>query len=254
MQVKVPSKPNASEISTPTRMKDRLPGGEQMPKPELTRAESYNPYLAGRREWDERYGDLVSRVQKANRFAVICGVIALLETPALIAMALRAPKVMVIAVSADGQYLASGTSGAPVVITDSMKRSTIAAWVTDLRVVTTDPVSQRSAIEKVYAMISSGSSAQSEVSEFYRGEPPQTRAATETVHVNVNSVLPMSDKTYEVEWIEVARDLQGKVVSEQRWKGAFSFVLSATPPNDERLSRLNPLGLYVTEAHWSKVL
>ena len=40
--------------------------------------------------------------------------------------------------------------------------------------------------------------------------------------------LPISEKTYQVEWVEVTRDLQGKVLLEQRWKGAFTFVVSSS--------------------------
>jgi type IV secretion system protein TrbF len=92
------------------------------------------------------------------------------------------------------------------------------------------------------------------VSDFYRADPPQTRAQSRTVHVQVNSVLPTSDRTYEVEWLETTRDLQGKELEQQRWKGAFTFVVSASAPNDDRLTRLNPIGPYITQASWSKVL
>jgi type IV secretion system protein TrbF len=157
-------------------------------------------------------------------------------------------------VNSAGQFLGSGASDQHVVVTEGMKRSLLSEWVSNLRLVTPDGISQRGAIEKVYAMISSGSSAQSMVSDFYRGEPPQTHAQSQTVHVEVSSVLPTSEKTYEVEWVELTRDLQGKVLYQQRWKGAFTFVVSSSLPNDERLSRLNPNGLYITEARWSKVL
>jgi type IV secretory pathway TrbF-like protein len=219
------------------------------PKPQ-----EYNPYLAGRRAWDERYGDLVSWAQTANRLAIISVCIALLETVAFIVMILRPPKVIVVAVNSAGQFLGTGASDQSVAVTEGMKRSALSEWVSNMRLVTPDGGSQRGAIEKVYAMISSGSSAQSMISDFYRGEPPQTRALNQTVHVEVNSVLPTSEKTYEVEWVEITRDLQGKMLYQQRWKGAFSYVVSASPPSDERLSRLNPIGLYITEARWSKVL
>ena len=139
-------------------------------------------------------------------------------------------------------------------ITEDMKRATLSEWVSNLRMVTPDGISQRSAIEKVYALISSGSSAQSFISDFYRGNPPQARAQSEMVHVQVNTVLSTSKETYQVEWMETTRDLQGKVLFEQRWKGAFTFVISPSPPNDERLVRLNPIGLYITHASWSRVL
>ncbi|MGD1094941.1 MAG: type IV secretion system protein [Bryobacteraceae bacterium] len=219
-----------------------------------SKPEPYNPYLAGRREWDERHGDLLSRTRKSDRIAFVCSGIALVLAVALAVVAVRPPRVIVVAVDRNGQYLGSGTSGQPLAVTEDMKRSALSDWVTNVRLVTPDGISQRAAIDKVYSMISSGSSAQTFVSDFYRGAPPQTRAQSQTVHVEVNSVLPTSGETYLIEWIEVTRDLQGKVLFEQRYKGAFSFVVSSSSPNDERLLRLNPIGLYITQASWSKVL
>jgi type IV secretion system protein VirB5 len=196
----------------------------------------------------------VARAKYANRIAQLCAGVALLSTTGLVLTALRPPRVSVVAVNSSGQYLGSGSTGSSVVISEDMKRAALSDWVMNFRTVTSDSIAQRAAIEKVYSMISSGSSAQTLVSDFYRGNPPQIRAQTQTVHIEVNSVLATSGKTCEVEWRETTRDLQGNVVSEQRWKGVFTFVISASPPNDERLTRLNPLGLYVTQATWSKVL
>jgi type IV secretion system protein VirB5 len=219
-----------------------------------SKREDYNPYLVARREWDERYGDLLARAKKAERIAVICAGISLLIGPAFVALALRPPRTIVVAVNSTGQYLGSGASGNSVMVTDEMKRATLSDWVSNLRMVTPDGMSQRWAIEKVYAMISSGSPAQTFISDFYRGNPPQARAQSEIVHVQVNTLLSTSKDTYQVEWMETTRDLQGKVLFEQRWKGAFTFVISPSPPNDERLVRLNPIGLYITHASWSRVL
>jgi type IV secretion system protein VirB5 len=216
--------------------------------------EPYNPYLAARREWDERYGDLLARVKMANRIALICGGVALLLASVAGALALRGSKVILIPVDPAGHYIGPGSPAQPMVVSESMKRSALSDWVMYLRTITSDDISQRWAIEKVYAMISSGSSAQTFVSDFYRSDPPQMRAQRVNVHIEVNSILPTSDTTYEVEWLETTRDLGGRVVSQQRWKGIFTFVIRGAAPPDERLARLNPFGLFVTSANWSKVL
>ena len=217
-------------------------------------AEHYNPYLAARLEWDDRNGDSHARAKKSDRIALTSTAVALVLATVVAVMVLRPPRIVVVAVNSKGQYLGTGASDQAVLVTEDMKCSVLSGWITDLRLVTPDGISQRWAIEKVYSMISSGSSAQTFVSDFYRGEPPQTRAQTQTVHVDVNSVLPTSERTYEVEWLETTRDLQGKVLLEQRWKGAFTFVVSSSPRNDERSSRLNPMGLYITQASWSRIL
>ena len=111
---------------------------------------------------------------------------------------------------------------------DRLKRATLFNWVEDLRTVTTDGIAQRKAIDRVYAHIASGGQSQAFISEFYRADPPQKRASAETVSVEVRSVLPTSERTFEVEWIETTRDLYGAVKGQDHWKAAFTIAVN--PP------------------------
>jgi len=90
------------------------------------------------------------------------------------------------------------------------------------------------------------------VSDLYRAGSPFERAEKETVSVEVHSVFATSNETYEVDWSEKTMDLDGNVTSTQNWKG--SFTLGIHPPSDEKLARVNPLGIYVTNLNISKVL
>lgn len=213
---------------------------------------SHNPYLAARREWDERYGDLISRARNWRVVAFLCAATALFETCGMIALALRSKVVpYIVAVDSLGRVAASGIVEQASIADDRMRRAALFQWIEDLRSVTTDGFAQRRAIDRVYSYIASGSPAQTFISEFYRSDPPQKRALTETVSVDVQSVLPTSDQTYEIEWLETVRDLQGQIQSQDRWKGAFTIVVH--PPEEERLLRVNPLGIFITNASWSKV-
>lgn len=213
----------------------------------------YNPYLAARHEWDERYGDLISRTKNWRATALVSGLIALVATSGVVWLSARSRVVpFVVLMDSLGRPLASGMADQASVGDDRLKRAELLAWVENLRLVTTDAVAQRKAVDRVYAHIASGSHAQTFISEYYRSDPPFKRAQTDTVAVEVKSVLPTSDRTYEVEWIETSRDLYGTVKSTDHWKG--SFTVSVSPPTDERQARINPLGLYVTQASWSKVL
>jgi len=213
----------------------------------------YNPYLAARREWDERYGDQITRAKNWRISATLSGVIALIATSGLIWMSIRSRVVpFVVLIDSLGRPVASGIAEQALGSDDRLRRASIFSWVENLRLVTSDGVAQRKAIDRVYAQIASGSAAQTFISDFYRSAPPASRAQTESVSVEVTSVLPTTDRTYEVEWIEIARDLYGTVKASDRWKGSFSIVLN--PPTDERQARVNPVGLYITNASWAKVL
>jgi type IV secretion system protein VirB5 len=233
-----------------SKMKPKVENGSRS---ERESPSSYNPYLAARREWDERYGDQIVRARNWRTMAGLCALIALLETAGLLWMSSHS-RVLPFVVLIDnlGRPLASGFADQSTANDDRVRRSTIFNWIEDLRLVTTDGVAQRKAIDVVYSHIASGSSAQTFISEFYRADPPAKRAQTETVSVEVKSVLPMSDRTYEVDWVETTRDLYGAIKATDRWKGSFSIALN--PPTDERQARVNPLGIYVTSASWAKVL
>jgi len=212
-----------------------------------------NPYLLARREWDERYGSLITRAKNWRLIAVLCASIALFQTAGLIILAMRSKVVpYVVAVDSLGRQVAGGVAEESSAVDDRLKRAALFEWVGDLRMITTDGVAQRKAIDRVYGRIANGSQAMTVVNDFYRSDPPQKRAETETVSVDVQSVLATSDKTYQVEWLETIRDLSGKVKSEDHWKGAFTIVINQ--PTDERLIRTNPIGIYVTNASWTKVL
>ncbi len=212
-----------------------------------------NPYLAARREWDERYGDLVTRARNWRLMALLSGLIALMATTGIVWLSVRSHVVpFVVLVDNLGRSVASGIADQTEPGDDRLKRASIFNWVENLRLVTTDGVAQRKAIDRVYSQIASGSAAQTFISDFYRNDPPFKRAQTTTVSVEVKSVLPTSDRTYEIEWSETTRDLYGAVKATDLWKGSLSIAVN--PPKDEREARINPLGIYITDMSWAKVL
>lgn len=223
-------------------------------QPEGASNVSSNPYLDARRSWDERYGDLLTRAKNWRAFAFICAIVALVSTGGLVAIAMRSRiTTYIVAVDKQGHVVSSGAADQPTAVDDRLKRAALYEWVTDLRTVTVDGVAQRREIDHVYSMIANGSPAQIQISDFYRKDPPYKRAETQIVEVQVQVVLPTSEKTYEVDWVETTRSLSGQVQGEPvRWKGAFTLAIN--PPEDERLARINPLGIYVTHATWSRVL
>jgi type IV secretion system protein TrbF len=212
-----------------------------------------NPYLAARREWDERYGDLIARAKNWRLLALLEAVALILTIGGLVMLANKSRIVpYVVEVDSLGRQVGGGFASQATVADDKLKRASLYRWISDLRSITGDGVLQRQMIDRVYAGVASGSPGQVQVSEFYKNDPPQTRAQSQIVTVEVASVLPSTANTYEVEWVETTRNLQGTVQGTQRWRGSLTIVVN--PPTDEQLMRVNPLGIYVSEVNWSKVL
>ena len=117
---------------------------------------------------------------------------------------------------------------------------------------TSDGLAQRKAIDRVYAMVGSGTAAQTLITEFYRANQPFERANKETVQVDVNTILSTTEHTYEVDWTETVRDPSGGVISVGRWKAILTVAIN--PPTDENALPVNPFGIYIMNVNWSKVV
>lgn len=210
-------------------------------------------YLKARKEWDERYGDLITRARnwRAMAFLAVVGLIVSMSCNVIQA---KSAKVVpyVVAVDSVGRVMSQGVASEAPAADDRLKRAALYAWVGNWRLVSIDPHMNQDAIAKVYAMIASGSAAQQQVGDYYRAASPFERAEKETTTVEIESVVATSPQTYEVDWIEREMDLQGKEISKQAWRGAFT--LAVHPPTDEKMVRINPLGIYVTNVSVSKVL
>jgi type IV secretion system protein TrbF len=212
-----------------------------------------SPYLVARREWDERYGGLIERAQQWRAAAVLALLVALAEAIVIIGLGTRPRTVpYVVAVDSLGRVAAAGAIDRTSPIDERMKQAAITQWVQDMRGVTSDGLAERAAIDHVYAMIGSQSAAQTIVTDYFRANQPFERGSRETVQVDVNAILPNSPHSFEVDWTETQRTLDGKPISSVKWRGIFTLAIN--PPTDEAILRVNPFGIYVMDISWSKVL
>jgi type IV secretory pathway TrbF-like protein len=212
-----------------------------------------SPYLVARREWDERYGGLIKCAQQWRGAAILALIVALVEAIVIVGVATR-PRAApyVVAVDSLGRVVAAGAVDRPSPVDERMKVAAMTQWVQDVRSVTSDGLAERAAIDHVYAMIGSQSAAQTLVTDYFRTNQPFERGARETVQVEVNAILPNSPHSYEVDWTETQRTLDGKPISADKWRGLFTLAIN--PPTDEAVLRVNPFGIYVMDLTWSKVL
>jgi len=212
-----------------------------------------SPYLAARDEWNERYRDLIVAARNWRLLAVTTSAVALVAVLGLIVIGTK-PKVIpyIVAVDNLGKVVSQGTAVQASVADDRLKRAALWSWVQDWRMVSSDATVEKNAVERVYAEIGNGTPAAIKISDGYRDGSPLKLAQTETVSVNVRALYASSKDSYEVEWTETAFDLKGEQTGSQNYKGVITY--SIHPPADEALARVNPLGIYVTNVSWSKVL
>lgn len=231
-------------------MREQFEQLDAMPRPQT------NPYVDGRREFAERYADLVSAAQNWRNVALLALAIAAIAVSGVIYIGSQSKIVPhVVHVDRLGGALSVGRAVEANSYEPTIMRAQLARWVYAARVVYVDAGAQRASIDEAYALVSRGSLAHQLLSEHYRGASPFDRAASEVVAPRVHTVLRLSDRAWRVEWTETIRGRNGEIIREEDWQAAVTIDVRALSEDASEESVLrNPLGIFVTEFSWTKRL
>ncbi len=212
-----------------------------------------NPYLAGRREWNERYGDYIARARSWRAVALLALLVAVIASAGLVHVASQSRIVpYIVRVDKLGAAAVVGRADEPLKPDQPLIVASLARWIADVRSVYTDAGAQRSLINEGYAFIAAHSDAYGAMNDHMRAHNPFERAQTETVSVGVESVLAISETSWRIEWREETRTRDGREPATKHWQAQAAIAFNR--PDDEKTLRLNPLGLYVTAFNWSERL
>lgn len=219
-----------------------------------------NPYLSARRTWNEHVGSIVSSRQTWQVVGILSLLIALAGVGGVIHIGSQSKFIpYVVQVDKHGQTITAG----PVTSADKADpriiHATVADFITSARLVTPDVALQRKAVFKVYSVLSPNEPGTAKMNEWLNGDAdasPFKRAAKEMVNVEITSVIPQSPDTWQVDWTETTRDRQGAMKGQPVLMRALVTVYTSEPTSqttDEQL-RNNPMGIYVRDYSWSRLL
>lgn len=125
----------------------------------------------------------------------------------------------------------------------------LADWVGLVRSKSTDGVVIRTNWQRAYNFITP--QAEQTLNSFARDNNPFAKVGEEARTVEVQTVLPRSDNTYQVSWRETTYS-NGTPGKPENWTGLFSIRIA--PPRTEQALRANPLGIFITSFQWSREL
>ncbi len=212
-----------------------------------------NPYLAARQEWNERYGDYIQAARNWRLVGVTALVMAVIGFGYALFQSTQVKLVpYIVEVDKLGTAVTAGTPQQIEYADPRVVRATLGAFVSNLRSVTPDAVVQKQYIDRTYALLRTADPATEKVNAWYRGNSPFDKAKTATVAVEVSNIVALSSQTYQIDWTEYERDRKGKETASRRFRGIATVTL--TPPQDEGVIRLNPIGLYLKDFEWTAQL
>ena len=212
-----------------------------------------NPYLAARQEWNERYGSYV-KAASAWRIVGITGM-----TMAVIGFSYalyQSTQVKLVPYIVEVDKLgAAAVAGYPQQIEYAdprVVRAALGGFITSFRSITPDAVVQKQYIDRTYALLRTSDPATEKINNWFRGSSPFEQAKTKTVAIEVNNVVALSNQSYQIDWTEFERDRKGKETATRRFRGIATVTI--TPPQDEEIIRLNPIGVYLQDFDWTAQL
>ena len=141
-----------------------------------TTSKTLNPYTAARQEWDERYGDLISRAKHWRLIAFLSMTTTLVCVTGMVTIGYRSHTVpYVVALDEVGRAVPVVPAKQVAVKDVRLQEATVARWITNLRTVVIDPVVQRKMVDEVYALASASSAASQTLTDWYQQNSPFSR-------------------------------------------------------------------------------
>ena len=222
--------------------------------------ESPNPYLSARRTWNELMQAQVASRRSWELIAILCLLIALASVGGIAYVGSQSKFIpFLYHVDSQGHALAIGPVEQASPADPRVLAAAIGEFIANARLVTVDAALQRKAVYQVYAMLNEQDPATGKMNQWMNGTEdanPFTRAETESVTVDISTVLPQTPDTWEVTWLESVWDRKGAATTPPVPMRALVTVYRADPSatvTEEELRR-NPLSVYVRDFSWSKQL
>jgi len=209
------------------------------------------PYLAARREWNERYGSHIIDARNWRAAAFVIGVALIFSVAGNVIQALK-EKIAVYYVNTDTngktREIWRADQALPGPKTEQI-RAALQDWVLGARTVYADNRAIKRILDATYAMTLPDSAAYQTLSTYHREHNPYQRAANETVELAMQTPVLLSKDTWQVEWTETVKArMSGKLMSKKSYQITANVLISA--PKDETQLMANPVGLYIRQFSW----
>lgn len=208
-----------------------------------------SPYTAGRRVWNERYGDAYAQAANWRLFALGCLAVSAVAVAGNVWLASQV-KVVPYLVQTDhlGQTLAAGRAIALGSHDELPIRDKLMRWIEDVRTVSTDQNTEAANVAEAYAALDKKSPAFDVVNGWFSASNPYQRAARESVTVKPSYLEWRGGLTWRVGWREQVHPQDGAAPPPKDIEA--DITVKVDPPNTDAGILANASGIFVTNLNW----
>ncbi len=211
--------------------------------------EASSKYARARSEWDSRFAHM-ARGKRNWQLAALGLLLANVTLAGGLAWLSTQARVTPFVVEVDRLGQATAFGPAEPTSDERLIRYQLGLLIRNLRTVFGDAEAQREVLGRGYAYMRG--SALSFLNAHFAERNPFELARRSRVDVQVRSILPLSEDSWQVQWLETTRVPGGQTADGQGWQAVLTVEID--PPETAEALLVNPLGLYVTEIHWTPTL
>lgn len=205
------------------------------------------PFERATEVYEDRYGLLADAAARWRLVAWIALSLLAVSVGGLVAVALQSRVTpYIVEVDRHGYEVLVGPAEEGAIADHRIIIAQLGRFFRDFRTVLRDEQAQRVLITRVMATVATSSDAAQKVTAFYRQRSPLEVGKNASIECEVTAVLPLSDKTWQLEWSE-HRFQSGTVVGTKFFKAIATIEVEPTRRMTEVME--NPLGIYVVDFH-----
>lgn len=212
-----------------------------------------SPYVYARREWNERYGSYIAQAHTWKMVALGSMALSAILVFNLVSLA-NSSKVVPYVVEVDklGNSVAVKPADKATTSDERIIRGQLSSFISNARNITPDRLVQKRWLDSVYAIATP--SAATFLNDYYRKNDPFERSKGVLVSVEINSALPLrpSETTWQIQWTETTRGLDGLVQGVSRYQAILNTT-KYTPTTEQQILA-NPSGIAVDQISWNQQL
>ena len=212
------------------------------------------PYLQAKQEWDNRIGSSIIQAYNWRKIAFILAVVMIILVIGLIISNMQ-PKYIPYIVEVGETQVTNIAKGSLAAYQpkDTQIKHYLIKFVEKIRSVSIDNEVNKKWLGESYSFLTPKTA--NKFDQYFMS-PDNTMLnklkEQQSVFVVVTAFTSISNNVYQLQWVEETHDRSGKLIAKEKFVGFATIKI--LPPTNEGSILQNPLGIWITDFSWSRVM
>ena len=210
------------------------------------------PYATAKQEWDNRIGSSVIQAYNWRKIALLLAIIILVLVVGLILSNMQAKFIPYIVEVSDLQVTNIAPATHKYQPKDTQIKHYLIKFVEKIRGLSIDNEVNKKWLCEAYSFLTPKTA--NKFDQYFQANDLILNKLKEqqSVFVAVNAFTPIANNVYQLQWYEETHDQSGKLLEKEKFVG-FATIKILAPTNEKSILQ-NPLGIWITDFSWSKVM